>query len=73
MKGFCLLAETQGTSLDVDAAKAVLKAVSAPLGLKLDFEDLKDAEELADFLSPFDFGALAKEQREKELKPEWFI
>ena len=73
MKGFCLLAETQGTSLDVDAAKAVLKAVSAPLGLKLDFEDLRDAEELADFLSPFDFGALAKEQRKEELKPEWFI
>jgi len=73
MKGFCLLAETQGTSLDVDAAKAVLKAVSASLGLKLDLEDLKDAEELADFLSPFDFGALAKEKREKELKPDWFI
>ncbi len=73
MKGFCLLAETQGTSLDIEAAKAVLKAVSAPLGLKLDFEDLKDAEELADFLSPFDFGALAKEQRKEELKPKWFI
>ena len=73
MKGFCLLAETQGTSLDIEAAKAVLKAVSTPLGLKLDFEDLKDAEELADFLSPFDFGALAKEQRKEELKPKWFI
>jgi uncharacterized protein (TIGR00162 family) len=73
MKGFCLLAETQGTSLDMEAAKAVLKAISTPLGLKLDFEDLKDAEELADFLSPFDFGALAKEQMKEELKPEWFI
>jgi len=73
MKGFCLLSETPGTHLDVEAARAALKAVSGLLGLKIDFEDLKDAEELADFLSPFDFGALAREQKKEEPKPDWFI
>jgi uncharacterized protein (TIGR00162 family) len=73
MKGFCLLAETQGTSLDVEAARAVLKAISEHLGLKLNLDELRDPEELADFLSPFDFGTLAKEQRSEEPKPEWFI
>jgi uncharacterized protein (TIGR00162 family) len=73
MKGFCLLSETPGTFLDIEAARAALKAVSDLLGLKLDFEDLKDAEELADFLSPFDFGALAREQKRDETKPDWFI
>ncbi|MBS7615303.1 PAC2 family protein [Candidatus Bathyarchaeota archaeon] len=73
MKGFCLLAETEGTSLDVDAAKAVLKALSDTLGLKLKIDDLKTAEDLADFLSPFDFGAIAKEQIREGPKPNWFI
>jgi uncharacterized protein (TIGR00162 family) len=73
MKGFCLLSETPGTYLDVEAARVALNAVSGLLGLKFSFEDLKDAEELADFLSPFDFGALAKEQRKEEAKPNWFI
>jgi len=73
MKGFCLLAETLGTSLDVEAARAILKAVSETLQLKLSLDDLKEAEELADFLSPFDFGTLAKEQMKEEPKPNWFI
>jgi uncharacterized protein (TIGR00162 family) len=73
MKSFCLLAETQGTSLDIKAAREVLKAISKPLELRLNLDDLKDAGELADFLSPFDFGTLAKEQRNEEPKPGWFI
>ena len=73
MKGFCLLAETPGTRLDVEAAQEVLKALRGILGLKLNLEDLKEAEELANFLSPFDFGALAKKQRKKETNPDWFI
>ena len=73
MKSFCLLAETKGTNLDAEAARAILKAVSETVGLKFSFDDLKEAEELADFLSPFDFGTLAKEQMKEELKPTWFI
>jgi uncharacterized protein (TIGR00162 family) len=73
MKGFCLLAETPGTQPDREAAQAVLKAISGILGLKLDFGDLTEVEKLADFLSPFDFGALAKKQKQKETKPDWFI
>lgn len=73
MKGFCLLAETPGTYLDVKAAQAVLKAIQGVLGLKTDLSDLKDAKDLADYLSPFDFGAMAKEQQKKKSKPGWFI
>jgi len=72
MKGFCLLAETEGTHPDKEAAIAVLKATSSLLGLKIDTSDLRETEELADFLSPFDFGALARKPP-KETKPEWFI
>jgi len=72
MKGFCLLAETAGTHPDREAAIAVLKAISGVLGLKVNYEDLARAEELADFLSPFDFGALSQKPK-KETKPEWFI
>ena len=72
MKGFCLLAETDGTHPDREAAMAVLKAISGVLGLRVDYEDLARAEELADFLSPFDFGALAQKPK-KETKPDWFI
>ncbi len=74
MKGFCLLAETPGTYPDRDASVAALKAVTRVLRLKLDPEDLTKVEELADVLSPFDFGALAKkQQKKKEAKPDWFI
>jgi uncharacterized protein (TIGR00162 family) len=73
MKGFCLLAETPGTHPDEEAAQSVLKAISDTLGLKLDFKDLTEAEKLADFLSPFAFGALDKKQKRKETKPDWFI
>ncbi|MEM2889123.1 MAG: PAC2 family protein [Candidatus Bathyarchaeia archaeon] len=73
MRGFCLLAETEGTNLDVDAARAVLNALSEKLGLKISLDDLKNAEELADFLSPFDFGAIAKDQIKEGPKPNWFI
>ena len=74
MEGFCLLAETPGTYPDREASVAVLKAVRGILGLKLDPEDLTKVEELADVLSPFDFGALAKrQQKTKETKPDWFI
>jgi uncharacterized protein (TIGR00162 family) len=72
MKGFCLLAETAGNHPDREAAVAVLKAISGILGLKIDAQDLKKAEELTDFLSPFDFGALSQKPV-KETKPDWFI
>jgi len=71
-KGFCLLVETAGTHPDKEAAVAVLKAISGILGLKLDPQDLLKAGDLADFLSPFDFGALAQKPQ-KETKPGWFI
>jgi len=73
MKGFCLLAETPGTHLDREAAITVLKAISGILGLTISFEDLTEEDELADFLAPFDFGALAQKQRKRDTKPEWFI
>ena len=75
MKGFCLLGETPGTYPDREASVAVLKATSGVLGLEFDPEDLTKVEELADFLAPFDFGALAKKQQKKrkETKPDWFI
>jgi len=75
MQGFCLLAETSGDQLDVAAAREVLRALSGILGRKLDLEELRNAEDLADFLAPFDFGVLAKEQMKKmrRPKPEWFI
>ena len=74
MKGFCLLAETPGTYPDREAAVAVLEATSGVLGLKVHPENLTKVEELADFLAPFDFGALAKKQQKKrETKPDWFI
>jgi len=73
MKGFCLLAETSGTHLDREAAQAVLRAITPVLGLKLDVEGLAEAEELAEFLAPFDFGALARKPEKKETKPDWFI
>jgi len=75
MRGFCLLAETSGDRLDVIAAREVLRAISGILGLNLDLEELKDAEELADFLAPFDFGVLAGERirRVTRPKPKWFI
>jgi len=42
--------------------------------LKVHPENLTKVEELADFLAPFDFGALAKkQQKRKETKPDWFI
>jgi len=72
MKGFCLLAETAGTHPDKEAAVAVLRAISGILGLKLDLQGLLKAEDLADFLSPFDFGALAQKPQ-RETKPGWFI
>ena len=75
MQGFCLLAETSGDRLDVAAAREVLRALSGILGSNLDLEELRDAEDLADFLAPFDFGVLAKERMRKMTrpKPEWFI
>lgn len=73
INGFCLLAETAGTHLDVIAAREILRAISGILGLQLYLEDLKDANEFADFLSPFDFGALSKKHRKIETKPDWFI
>ena len=75
MRGFCLLAETSGDHLDVTAAREVLKAISGILGLNLDLEELEDSEGLADFLAPFDFGVLAKEQMRKvsRPRPEWFV
>jgi len=75
MRGFCLLAETQGDRLDVDGAREVLRAISGLLKLDLDLEDLRNPEELADFLSPFDFGVLAKRGMKTSSKPmpEWFI
>ncbi|MCW4020990.1 MAG: hypothetical protein NWF14_07175, partial [Candidatus Bathyarchaeota archaeon] len=62
-----------GTRLDVEGARAVLNAISGTLGLQLDLGDLKEADELADFLTPFDFGTLRKKRKTKETKPDWFI
>ena len=61
--------------MDVAAAREVLRALSGILGSNLDLEELRDAEDLADFLAPFDFGVLAKERMRKMTrpKPEWFI
>ena len=75
MRGFCLLAETSGDRLDVVGAREVLKAISGILGLNLDLEELKDSEDLADFLAPFDFGVLAKKQMRKtpRPRPNWFV
>jgi len=75
MQGFCLLAETSGDRLDVTAAREVLKAISGILGLNLDLEELRDAEDLADFLAPFDFGVLAGERMRRRVRPrpEWFV
>jgi len=75
MQGFCLLAETSGDRLDVVAAREVLKAISGFLGLRLDLEELKDSEGLADFLVPFDFGVLARERMRKisRPRPKWFV
>lgn len=73
MNGLCLLAETAGTSVDVEAARAVLCAVSDIMRIEINCEDLRDAEKLADFLAPFDFGALAGIHKKKASKPDWFI
>jgi len=75
MRGFCLLAETQGNRLDVIAAREALKAISGILGLDLNLEELRDAEDLADFLVPFDFGVLAggRVRRTIRRRPEWFV
>ena len=75
MQGFCLLAETPGDRLDVIAAREVLKAISGILGLDLNLEELRDAEDLADFLVPFDFGVLAGERVRRTIRrrPEWFV
>jgi len=75
IRGFCLLAETSGDRLDVDGAREVLRAISGILGLKVDLEELKDSKELADFLTPFDFGVLAKERTKRVFrsKPDWFV
>ena len=40
MRGFCLLGATQGGLLDVRAAEAVLRTLSAVLGFELDLEEL---------------------------------
>jgi len=75
MQGFCLLAETSGDRLDVTAAREILRAISGILGLKLDLEELKNSEGLADFLAPFDFGVLAGERIRRKVrpKPKWFV
>jgi len=75
MRGFCLLAETTGDHLDVKAAREVLRAISDILGLNLDLEELRSAEDLADFLAPFDFGVLAAERLRKMVRPrpKWFV
>jgi len=75
MQGFCLLAETSGDRLDVGGAREVLRAISGILGLDVDLEELKDSEDLADFLTPFDFGVLAKERMKKlsRPRPNWFV
>lgn len=72
MRGFCLLAETSGDRLDALAAREILRAILKILGLRLNVEELENPEKLAEFLSPFDFGVLA---RKKPLKPrpDWFI
>ena len=72
MRGFCLLAETSGDHLDALAAREVLRAILKILGLKINVEELRDPEKLADFLSPFDFGVLAKKEVLKP-RPAWFI
>jgi len=75
IQGFCLLAETSGDRLDVIAAREVLKAISGILRLNLNLEELRDADDLADFLIPFDFGVLAGERIRKTTRPrpEWFV
>ncbi len=72
LKAFCLLAETPGTYPDKEAAWAVLKALSGPLGLQLSLDDFAEASDTSDVMAPFDFGALT-ERPKKEAKPEWFI
>jgi len=54
MKGFCLLAETLGSYLDVEATRAVLKAVCKMLHLKVDLSRLETAAETTrDILESF--------------------
>lgn len=54
MKGVCLLAETLGSYLDVEAARAVLKAVCKTLHLKVDLSRLETAAEMTrDILESF--------------------
>jgi len=54
MKGFCLLAETLGLYLDVEATRAILKAVCKMLHLKVDLSRLETAAETTrDILESF--------------------
>lgn len=73
INGLCLLAETPGTHPDKEAAISILKALSTLLHLNLTTQDLKDVGDIADFLSPFDFGVLDRKKGDLEAKPGWFI